>query len=121
MKHSLPLVALCAVAFAANADPNSGGFKGPDNLKLITVAEAIDLPEDTHVKLVGYIVKSLGDEAYEFKDDTGTLVVEIDDDDWHGAQVGPTDRVELAGEIDREWRETGVDVDSVRLAQVATQ
>lgn len=120
MKYPLPLLSLCAVACAANADQDSGGFTGPDNLKPVTVAEAGGLPDDTGVKLIGYIVKSLGDEDYEFRDDTGTLVVEIDDDGWHGAQVGPDDQVELAGEIDHEGRETGVDVDSVRLAQAAT-
>jgi uncharacterized protein (TIGR00156 family) len=112
MRSSLALAGLCAVAFAANAD----GFKGPDNLELSTVAQAAELSEDAPVKLVGYVVKALGDEKYEFKDDTGTLVVEIDDDDWHGVEAGPTDRVEIAGEIDREWRETGVEVDRIRLA-----
>lgn len=117
MKRSLPLLALCAVAFTANADNKSGGFKGPDNLKLLTVAEAVELPEDTQVKLVGFIVKALGDEAYEFKDDTGTLVVEIDDDDWHGLEVEPADKVEVSGDIEREWKETGLDVDEIRLAE----
>ncbi len=113
MKHTLAIAGLCAAAFTANAD----GFKGPDNVALSSVAEAVELSEDTQVKLAGYIVQALGDETYEFKDDTGTIIVEIDDDDWHGLEVAPTDKVEISGEIDREWRETGVDVDRIRLAE----
>jgi uncharacterized protein (TIGR00156 family) len=112
MKSWLALAGLCTVAFAANAD----GFKGPDNVALSTVAQVTELSEDAQVKLVGYIVKSLGDETFEFRDDTGTLVIEIDDDDWHGVEAGPSDRVEITGEVEREWRETGVEVDRIRLA-----
>jgi uncharacterized protein YdeI (BOF family) len=32
-------------------------------------------------------------------------------------EAGPGDRVELRGEIDREWKRTEVDVDSVQLVQ----
>jgi uncharacterized protein (TIGR00156 family) len=111
MKSSFAL-GLCAVAFAANAD----GFKGPDNVTSSTVAQVAEMAEDAHVKLVGYIVKSLGDEKFEFRDDTGTIVIEIDEDDWHGVEAGPSDRVEITGEVEREWRETGVEVDRIRLA-----
>lgn len=117
MKRSLPILAFCAVAFSANADPAQGGFKGPDNLKLLTVAETSEATDDSRVKLVGYIVKSLGDENYEFKDDTGTLVVEIDDEDWGGLEVTPDDRLEIAGEVDRERLGVALDVDRVRLAE----
>ena len=109
--------ALALGAFAAVADePASGGFRGPDNLQLVTAAEASKLGDDTAVKLQGYIVRELGDEKYEFKDDKGTLVVEIDGEDWRGVEATPETRVELRGEIDKEWNRTEVDVDSVRLA-----
>ncbi|MCK6369794.1 MAG: NirD/YgiW/YdeI family stress tolerance protein [Gammaproteobacteria bacterium] len=109
--------ALALAAFAAAAEePASGGFKGPDNLQLVTAAEARNLADDTVVKLQGYIVRELGDEKYEFRDDTGTLVVEIDSEDWRGVEATPEIRVELRGEIDKERNKTEVDVDSVRLA-----
>jgi uncharacterized protein YdeI (BOF family) len=31
-------------------------------------------------------------------------------------EAGPSDRVEITGEVEREWRETGVEVDRIRLA-----
>lgn len=115
------LIAGASLAFAALTaaaqSPPAGGFTGPDAARLVTAAEAATLADDTAVRLEGYIVRSLGDEKYEFKDDSGTIVVEIDDEDWRGVEATPTTRVELSGEIDRERDKTEVDVDSVRLVQ----
>lgn len=108
-------LALAALAAAAE-EPVSGGFKGPDSLHLVTAAEATRLGDDTAVKLQGYIGRELGDERYEFKDDTGTLVVEIDKEDWNGVDVTPETRVELRGQIDKERNRTEADVDSIRQA-----
>ena len=115
-KTAYPIVLLLAAAPLAIAADRSGGVNGPDGRKPVTAAEAAGLPDDTAVRLTGYITKSLGDERYEFRDDTGTLIVEIDDDDWDGAEVTPNDQVELAGEIDYEGQELEIDVESVRLA-----
>lgn len=117
MKRILLLSTLSTAALAAFA-AHADGFTGPgENRQPITVIEVEQLKDETEVTLVGYIVKALGDETYEFRDDTGTLLVEIDDDEWNGVEATPTLQVELTGEIDREWREAGVEVDSIRLAQ----
>ena len=117
MKSALPVIAMSLVAFTAYADPTEGGFKGPDGTTLVTAAQAKEMADNSFVKLQGYIVKSLGDEKYEFQDDSGTIVVEIDDEDWRGVEAGPSDRVELRGEIDREWQRTELEADSVQLLQ----
>lgn len=117
MYRTLPLIALSAVAVAAHADPRNGGFQGPDNYQLVTVAETAGLPDDSDVRLEGFIVKALGDEEYEFRDDTGTLVVEIDDEDWGGLEVSPELKVQLHGEIDQERQAVEIDVDGVRAVE----
>lgn len=117
MKHSLSVIALCGLAVAAHADSKSGGFKGPDNFKLITVAEALEMPDDADVRVEGVIVKSLGDEKYEFRDDSGTMIVEIDNDDWNGLEATPDLRVQIHGEIDKEWQSTELDADGIRAAE----
>lgn len=99
----------------AHADPSTGGFAGPSAVQLATVAQVKEMADDTHVKVQGYIVKALGDESYEFRDDSGTLVVEIDDDEWQGIQVEPSDRVELLGEVDKDWNRVELDVDRIQL------
>ncbi|MBE1236569.1 NirD/YgiW/YdeI family stress tolerance protein [Phaeovibrio sulfidiphilus] len=84
---------------------------------LTTVKGTADMRDDTPVTLRGYLVKALGDEKYTFKDDTGTIVVEIDDDKWQGMTFNPNEMVELDGEIDRGMMKMKVDVDVIRKAQ----
>ena len=108
---SLGALSLSGLAFG------QGGFTGPDNLRQVTVAEALELPDDTDVKVQGYIVRSLGDEKYEFRDDSATINVEIDDDDWHGVEATPDVLVEIVGEIDAERDGPELEADSVRLVQ----
>lgn len=108
-------VALAALGTAGHA-LGQGGFDGPDDTRRVTAAEAAALPDDTRVVVVGSIVRALGDEEYEFRDDTGVLRVEIDDDDWDGLRVTPGDRLALEGEIEQDSDGPELDVDEVRLA-----
>ena len=80
-----------------------------------TVAEAAKLGDDTPVVVVGHIEKSLGDEKYLFKDASGAITVEIDDDDWNGLNVTPQDLIEIRGEVDKDLFDTKIDADSVML------
>jgi uncharacterized protein (TIGR00156 family) len=114
---ALSCAALCTVAVAAHADPQGGGFEGPDHYQTVTVAETAGLPDDAAVRLEGFVVKALGDEEYEFRDDTGTLVVEIDDDDCGGLEATPELRVQIHGEIDHERQQVELDVDGIRAVE----
>lgn len=91
-----------------------GGFQGP-GLSTTTVAEALNLGDDTAVVLEGKIEKSLGKEKYVFSDNTGSVTVEIDNEDWRGQNVTPNDTVVLHGEVDKDFFKTEIDVDSVTL------
>jgi uncharacterized protein (TIGR00156 family) len=117
MKKQLFILALCAAAVHVQANSETGGFSGPDDRKLVSVADALSLPDESNVWLSGHIVKAIGDEKYEFKDATGTLVVEIDDEDWRGLNVAPDKKVDIAGEIDKEWNGVEFEVDMIRLTQ----
>jgi uncharacterized protein (TIGR00156 family) len=117
MKSAFTLLLLCLAAAAAHAQTTSGGFSGPDGRQIVTVAEVDGLADETEIRLVGFIVRKTGDEKYEFKDDSGALIVEIDDDEWRGIEVSPSNKVELTGEVDRERTRTEVEVDSVKLVQ----
>jgi uncharacterized protein (TIGR00156 family) len=118
MKIAYPLAALFVVPFAACAQ--SGGFIGADSSPVVTAVTAADRPNESNVRLVGQLIEKLGDEKYLFRDDSGTIVVEIDNDDWNGIEATSETRVEISGEVDREWRllqrEIEIDVDSLRLA-----
>ena len=108
------------LAVASSAQAQSGGFIGAESSPVVTAIAAADRPNESNVRLVGYLIEKLGSEKYLFRDDSGTIVVEIDDDDWRGVEASAETRVEIAGEVDREWRvlqrEIEIDVDSIKLA-----
>ena len=92
----------------------TGGFKGP-GLSVMTVEQALKLGDDTAVVLEGQIEKSLGKENYVFKDATGSVTIEIDDDDWKGQTVTPQDTIIIKGEVEKDMFKTEIDVDVVEL------
>ena len=115
----LSLIALFATGIAQaehhNKAPLNGGFQGP-GVEATTIQNALNMKDDTNVRLVGTIEKSLGDEKYMFKDATGEIIVEIDNDLWQGRTITPNDTVEIAGDVDKEWnRKTKIDVDSLKV------
>ncbi len=111
-KTLLTLVACAAFAGAAVA-----GFVSDKNQNL-TVNAAKELRDDTPVQLKGRITQSLGDEKYIFADDTGTIIVEIDNEDWRGQDVSPKDTVIIDGEMDKSFfSPTEIDVDRIEIVQ----
>lgn len=91
---------------------NAGGYTGPSAASM-TVAEAKKLGDDTPVVLIGKLEKSLGGEKYLFTDNTGSVTVEIDNDDWRGLTVNDKDTVEICGEVDKDFMNFEIDVDSI--------
>lgn len=113
MKKTLLLTIAAAMTCVSSAN---AGFTGPNGTAVMTVEQAKKMPDDSNVVLRGNIEKALGDEKYVFKDETGSIVVEIDDDDWGGQNVSPEDKVEIRGEVDTHMmKPTDIDVDSIKL------
>lgn len=104
-------------AGSASSATQKGGYTGPKNTQVMTIAQAKQMRDDTKVVLRGNIIKQLGHEKYIFKDATGEITIEIDDDDWGGLAVGANDLVEIYGEVDKDWNSVEIDVDSIRKAQ----
>ena len=97
----------------APAQASQGGFTGPA-ASPATVKAVQEMKDDAWVRLEGHIEQRTGDERYLFRDNTGTMTVEIDDKRWAGQNVAPTDKVQLEGEVDKEWSTVEVDVKSVK-------
>ena len=85
--------------------------------KKVSVSEALKMQDDSLVAIQGNITKQLSPDKYEFKDSTGTMVVDIDHDKWAGVPSNTKDKIELVGEIDRDYNSIELDVDMVRKAQ----
>ncbi len=110
-KFNLLLAAgLVAAATPAMAEDSKGGFK---EVNVITIEEAQNLGDDAYVVLQGNIINKIGDEKYTFQDKTGSITIEIDDDDWDGVDVTPADLVEIQGEVDKGWTSFEIDVDTI--------
>lgn len=110
---------LASTATYANTTQVSGGFQGPEgNRNLVTVKQALELKDDVRVDLTGYILESLGDEKYTFKDETGSMTIEIDHDDWNGVTATPETKVVIHGEVDKDMLEDAtIDVDTITLSK----
>ena len=105
---------LAASAGFKAASQNVGGFQGP-GISAMTVAEALKMGDDTAVVLEGQIEKSLGKEQYVFKDASGSVIIEIDNDDWRGLTVTPQDTIIIKGEVEKDMFKTEIDVDVIEL------
>lgn len=107
------------IAAAANAGfqpaqpvTSQGGFVGNENI--VTVMQVKEMRDDTDVILKGKIVGQLKGDKYTFEDSTGSITVEIDEDDWRGQTVTPADTVKIYGEVDRGLTKTEIDVDTIQ-------
>ena len=80
-----------------------------------TVSEVLKMRDDTPVVLEGKITKRLKKDEYQFTDKTGSITVEIDNKDWKGLDIRPTDTVQIYGDIDKDWLDTTVDVHSIKI------
>ncbi|MDR2141810.1 MAG: YgiW/YdeI family stress tolerance OB fold protein [Deltaproteobacteria bacterium] len=93
-----------------------GGFSGP-GLSQVTVEAARQLRDDAFVILRGNIIRHLGKDKYIFRDSTGDITVDIDQDKWLGQTVTPETSVEIKGEIDKDWNSVEVEVDQILIVK----
>lgn len=92
------------------------GYTGPGAQLVNTVSAAQAASDDTPVVLQGHIVQRLNDhERYTFKDATGTITVEIDDEDLPLVPFNEKTLVKLIGEVDRGLMSREIDVDRVEI------
>ena len=94
-----------------------GGFVGPQaEPKSVTVEEAKSMNDEAKILVKGHIISAVGDEDYMFKDNTGTIKVEIDKDLWKGVTIKPEDNVEILGEVDRHLqKETSIEAEAIAI------
>jgi uncharacterized protein (TIGR00156 family) len=58
-----------------------------------TVKQALASKDNTPVKLHGQVVKSLGDEKYQFRDKSGSITIDVDDELWQGRPISANTNV----------------------------
>ena len=91
-------------------------YTGPGADAQITTAGAVkDAQEGAKAQLTGKITKSLGDEKYQFEDESGVVIVDIDDDLMRNIHVDENTPVVLVGEVDNDWDGQEVEIDVISL------
>lgn len=72
--------------------------------------------DDQYVSLVGRLTTYLGDDKYEFRDNTGTVVVELDDDrTWRHIQKDQL--IQIYGKLDKDWDKMEIEVKKAHPAR----
>ncbi|MBL8417636.1 MAG: NirD/YgiW/YdeI family stress tolerance protein [Dechloromonas sp.] len=122
MKKKILLVCMLAMPFVAQAQftgPRVSGAGQANSAVVTTVAAASKAAVDTPVLLEGRIIRQIARERYEFADATGTIVVEIDDEDLPREQFDDSTPLRIKGEVDRRWnqRQRYIDVKSVQIVR----
>ncbi len=104
------ILAFTTIAFA--------GFDGPGATSRVEPVKSVkEMGDDTKVTMEGYLIKQIGEEHYIFKDNTGEIEVEIDDEDFRGAKVTPKTKVRIVGEVDKDWKSITIDVDYLEILE----
>ena len=113
-RYSIFIVFCLAALFSAAAifAQQGGGFTGPSNprtangqagYQAVTVSQLQTLPNTkAYVTLTGNITQSVGRKNYTFRDVTGEITVEIENQYWWDLTVSPTDRVKLLVKVEKK-------------------
>lgn len=104
MNKLLITITTIALAFSTQAKDMT-----PTN----TVLEVVTFQDDSPVILQGKIDKHLKKGKYQFSDDTGTIILDIDDEIIGNTQILSEEMVEIHGEVDKGWFSTEIDVDEI--------
>lgn len=84
---------------------SAGAYAGSNNtnnmMEVVTVEQVRGMSDNAPVIIQGYILRKNGENSYVFQDTTGTINLEIDEEDWGEMTVSPNDFIEVWGEVDK--------------------
>ncbi len=94
----------------------AAGYTGPGAQPVTTVAAAKEAADDTPIVLQGFVTRKIdNDDKYEFRDNIGTITIEIDDEDLPPTPFDDKTKVKLTGEVEKHLMNREVDVDRVEI------
>ena len=109
---------IATAAVASNETVNQPVVNQAAFAQVTTVKQALGMKDDSNVQLKGYVVKAVGDEKYQFRDSTGSITVEIDDELWQGKPISARTPVTIIGEVDIDYKpakRVEIDVEQLRF------
>lgn len=113
-------LALAAVSIFSFASVASAQYVGPSSQTAPrSVADIVKNPvDDQAVVLRGFILRKVGNEKYIFSDGTAEIRVDIDNKLFPLEKIDDKVKVELRGEVEKEFMETPeIDVDVLMVVR----
>ncbi len=111
------LAGMASPAHAQYQGPGSRAAKVTPQGPIATVADVLQRGrDDQRVTLTGHVVKKVGWEKYQFRDASGEIRIEIDDEVMPTEPFDDKTKVEITGEVEKDFlRSVEIDVKAIRL------
>jgi len=80
---------------------NAGQYGYTGQVRTVTIEQAKTFAHKTPVVITGTIVQAIGGDFYTFRDSSGEITLKIGPREWYmlGSTIGPSERIEISGEI----------------------
>ncbi len=123
-KLGITAVAMAALGagmvLSAHAQYQGPGSRAAKSAQQVPMASVADVKkhgrDDQRVTLTGHVAKKVGWEKYLFRDASGEIRIEIDDDVMPTEPFDDKTKVEIFGEVEKDFlRSVEIDVKAVRL------
>lgn len=109
----LSLLPICGAIAGPGMNKNMNNNMQKQQPTYWSVTEVVEMPDNTPVVMRGRIRQNMGEQMYLFEDSTGTIMLEIDEEDWNGNTVRVDDMVTIYGNVDKDGRVAEIDVTAV--------
>ncbi len=100
--------------YNGNHQANSGGFVS-QSTSVTSVSNVDNRPNDSTIIIEGFIVRNITHNVYEFKDDSGSIRVKIDNDKWNGLNISSDTKIRIEGRVDNHLVQDEINVDKISL------
>lgn len=99
MKKLLSLTLLLTISSTAVAGFSGSNGDSPKS----TVAQALKVKkDDTPIQLTGKIIRQIDNDEFIFRDATGEIKIDVEDEAWQGLNVSPNETITIFGKVDHE-------------------
>lgn len=107
MKKLLSIVTLFVLSSTAMANfqgngNTGGGFQGEPSGQAVSVAQALKAADHTMVQLTGKIVRQIDGDEFIFRDGSGEIKIDVEDEAWQGQNVTANDTITIYGTVDND-------------------
>lgn len=94
-------------------------FSGPSvgGDQQATVEQANNVRMRTYLTLTGNIVEHVQKDYFTFRDATGSMRVEIENEIWQGRKINPDTKVSIFGQVDSDRRGRYLSVESLKVIE----